>query len=68
MTVAAEQDYTSIGQLAAHVQRPVQKIEQAASELKIRPALRLNQVPYFSARQVERLTEALRNTKEQKCQ
>ena len=63
MTVAAEQDYISIGQLAAHVQRPVRKIEQAASELKIRPALRLNGVPYFNAQQVERLTETLRSTR-----
>ena len=59
MTTAAGKDFVSIGQLAAHLQKPVRKIEQAATALKMQPALRLNQVPYFNGRQVERLTDAI---------
>jgi hypothetical protein len=66
MTVAADKDFVSIGQFAAHVQRPVRKIEQAAISLKIQPALRINGVPYFNGRQVEELTETLRNTERQR--
>ena len=56
MTTTADRDYLSIGQLAAHLQRPVRAIEQTAATLKIRPAMRLNQIPYFNGRQVEKLT------------
>jgi hypothetical protein len=64
MTTTAERDYLSIGQLAAHTQRPVRRIEQAADRLKLAPALRLNGIVYFDARQVQKLTTAL--SKEQK--
>jgi hypothetical protein len=57
--VTASKDFVSVGQLAAHVQRPVRRIEQAATELGITPAMRLNGVNYFDGRQVERLTEAV---------
>jgi hypothetical protein len=62
MTTTAERDYLSIGQLAAHVQRSVRKIEQAATALHIEPAMKLNGVPYFDGRQVEQLTEQLNST------
>jgi hypothetical protein len=61
MTVASEKDFVSIGQLAAHAQKPVRDIEQAAEDLQLQPALRLNSVPYFSGDQVERLTKHLRD-------
>jgi hypothetical protein len=61
MTTAADRDFLSIGNLAAHVQKPVRRIEQAADALKIKPALRLNSVPYFSSHQVDRLTKHLSN-------
>ena len=59
MTTAADKDLLSIGRLAADTQKPVRRIEQAANELRIKPAMRLNGVPYFNGRQVERLTAAL---------
>jgi hypothetical protein len=59
-SIEATRDFTSIGQLAAHIQRPVRAIETAAIDLGIVPAIRLNHVPYFDGRQVERLTESLR--------
>jgi len=61
MTTTAEKDFVSVGQLAAHIQRPVRSIETAAEQLQIRPAMRLNGVPYFDGEQVEKLTQELRN-------
>ena len=61
MTTTIERDFTSVGQLAAHVQKPVRRIEAAATELGLQPALRLNGVPYFDGAQVEQLTEAVAN-------
>jgi hypothetical protein len=55
--VAADRDYTSIGQLAAHLQRSVRAIETASRELQLQPALRLNGVVHFSAPQVEMLLD-----------
>ena len=55
-TVQATHDYTSIGQLAALLQKPVRAIERAAAELELQPAIRLNHVPYFHGEQVELLT------------
>ena len=63
MVTSAEKDLLSIGRLAADTQRPVRRIEQAANELGIRPAMRLNGIPYFNGRQVERLTEAMNRSK-----
>jgi hypothetical protein len=66
MTTAADKDFTSIGQLAAHTQRPVRALEQAATSLRIQPALRLNGVSYFSAPQVQKITAVVsepRNSK-----
>lgn len=59
MTTSADRDFVSIGQLAAHAQKPVRDIERAAEALNMRAALRLNQVPYFNGKQVSRLTKHL---------
>jgi hypothetical protein len=59
MTTAADRDFISVGQLAAHVQKPVRRIEAAAEQLRLKPAMRLNGVPYFDGAQVERLTAKL---------
>jgi hypothetical protein len=67
MTTTAERDFLSIGQLAAQLQRPVRKIELAATELQIQPSLRLNHVPYFDAAAVERLTEAISTQGSKRC-
>jgi hypothetical protein len=58
-TTNATHDYVSIGQLAAHTQRSVRSIEQAASELDITPAMRLNFVPHFDGEQIERISSHL---------
>jgi hypothetical protein len=63
MTVTADKDYVSIGHLASHLRSPVRRIEQVAVRLRIRPALRLNQVVYFDASQCERITKSLDTTK-----
>ncbi len=57
---AAERDFVSIGQLAAHLQQPVRAIERAAERLGIVPAMRLNLVAHFDANQVQQLTAELR--------
>ena len=59
MVVSAERELTSIGILASHTQRPVRAVEQAATELQIQPALKINGTIYFDGAQVERLTVAL---------
>ena len=58
-TVSADRDLLSIGMLASHVQRPVRSIEQAATALRMEPAMKINGVPYFDGRQVEQLTAAI---------
>lgn len=60
-TVSADRDLLSIGMLASHVQRSVHTIEQTANRLHIKPAMKINGVPYFDGRQVEQLTEAINN-------
>lgn len=59
MTVDAEKDFVAIGQLAANIGKPVRAIEQAAEQLQLNPALRLNRVPFFNGAQVARLTAEL---------
>lgn len=59
MTVTSTKDFTSIGVLAAHLQRPVRRIEQAVESLRIEPALRLNGVVHFDGAQVERIVQAI---------
>jgi hypothetical protein len=61
-STATTNDFVSIGQLAAHVQHSVRSIERAAERLHLVPSMRLNGVPYWDGPQVERLTEALRET------
>lgn len=58
----ATKDFSSIGQLAAHTQTPVRKIEQAATALHLQPAMRLNSIPYFDGEQVAKLTAHLQRT------
>jgi hypothetical protein len=58
-TVEATHDFYSIGQLAAHLQKPVRAIEGAAIELAITPAMRLNGIPHFDGEQVARLSARL---------
>jgi hypothetical protein len=58
-TVQATHDFYSIGQLAAHLQKPVRAIEHAATQLKLAPAMRLNGIPHFDGEQVQQLTEQL---------
>ncbi|MEX2310634.1 MAG: hypothetical protein WD738_23910 [Pirellulales bacterium] len=59
MTVAANKDFISIGALAAHLQRPVRRIELAVAVLQIEPAMRLNGIVHFDADQVERIALAI---------
>ena len=63
MTVAIQRDFVSIGQLAAHLQRSVRKIEAAAESLAISPAMRLNGIVHFDGEQVERITKAINEGK-----
>jgi hypothetical protein len=58
-TVQATHDFYSIGQLAAHLQKPVRSIESAATELQITPAMRINGIPHFDGEQVARLSQQL---------
>ena len=60
MHTEAKHDFISIGQLAAHLQRPVRVIERAAEKLKIHPAMRINLIPHFDGEQVQQITAALR--------
>jgi hypothetical protein len=60
MTVDAKHDFTAIGQLAGRLRVIVRAIEQAAAELGIEPALRLNLVLHFDGDQVERLAAHFR--------
>ena len=60
MTTTADRDFVSVGQLAAHIQKPVRRIEAAAEQLRLKPAMRLNGVPYFDGGQVEQLTAKLK--------
>jgi hypothetical protein len=55
----AKHDFTSIGTLAGTLQVSVRRIERAAGELSITPAMRLNGIPHFDGEQVERLTRHL---------
>jgi len=59
MVIDAERDFVAIGQLASRIGKPVRDIERAATELNLHPAMRVNFVPFFDGRQVERLTKAL---------
>jgi hypothetical protein len=59
MTVAAHKDFVSIGALAAHLQRPVRRIELAVAAMQIEPAMRLNGIVHFDAAQVERIMQAI---------
>ncbi len=59
MTIAAEKDFVSIGQLAANLQRSVRRIELAATALELEPAMRINGVVHFDAEQVERIAQAV---------
>ena len=59
-TVEATRDFVAIGQLACRIQQSVRAIEQAADELGIEPAVRINLVVHFDGRQVEQITEHLR--------
>ncbi len=52
-------DLTSIGCLAGQMQRSVRSIEQAASRAGIKPAMRIDRVPHYTAAQVERIIAAL---------
>ena len=64
MTTDSKHDFTSIGQLAAHLQRPVRAIERAALSIGLVPSLRLNNIPHFDAEQVQKLTDHFREARE----
>ena len=57
--VEATHDFYSIGQLAAHLQKPVRAIERAVTELQIEPAMRLNGIPHFNGPQVDAITATM---------
>ena len=59
MTPAPERDFTSTGSLVTTVQRSVRSVELTAASLRIEPAMRLNGIPHFNARQVERIVAAM---------
>lgn len=52
-------DLRSIGQLAADFQKSVPRLERAVEQMNLRPSMRLNGVPYFDAKQVEQIEQAL---------
>ena len=59
-TIDAQHDLVSIGCLASRVQRSVREIERTSERLGIVAAYRINHVPHFDGRQVERLTAEMR--------
>jgi hypothetical protein len=62
-TVSADRDFVSIGQVAAQAGRTVRRVEQAATELGMKPAMRVDGRPYFDGRQVEQLSAKLNRSK-----
>ena len=62
-TTETAHDFTSIGSFCAMLQVSMRRVEKAANELGIVPAVTLDRIPYFDAEQVERLTARLRGAK-----
>lgn len=62
-TTEATHDYRSLGHLCSELQVSFRKIEKAATELGIAPAIRLNGIVYFDGEQTERLTQHFRESK-----
>jgi hypothetical protein len=51
----------SVGQAAAWLQTPPQRIEQAAQSLGVRPAMLLNRVPHFHEADIGRIGDYLQS-------
>lgn len=57
--IDSKQDFVAIGRLAHSLRVRVQDVEAVVQQLDIAPTLLLNSVPFFDARQVDEIREAM---------